>query len=195
MRTLGLVEFVTLDGVMQSFGGPDEDREGGFEHGGWGGPYMNPEMLRGASESLQPGTVYLLGRKTYQAMAAHWPHRPAEDRMAAHLNNAKKFVATRTLKHLEWANAEVLEGELAAAVQALKASGDGHIVVLGSGKLVESLHEADLVDEYHLFLFPLLLGKGKRLFREFPKPKGLRLVGCTPTSTGVLVLDYAKVSG
>lgn len=194
MRKLGLVEFVTLDGVMQSFGGPDEDREGGFEYGGWGGPYMDPAMLSGASESMQASTVYLLGRKTYEAMAAHWPFEPPENRMAANLNNAKKYVATRTLKHLEWANAEVLQGELVPAVKALKAEGDGSIVVLGSGSLVESLHAADLVDEYHLFLFPLLLGKGKRLFREFPKAKGLRLVSCKPASTGVLVLDYTKVS-
>jgi dihydrofolate reductase len=194
MRRLGLVEFVTLDGVMQSFGGPREDREGGFEYGGWGGPYIDEVLLSSTGGSLQTSTVYLLGRKTYEAMAAHWPFEPPENRMAANLNQAKKYVATRTLKHLEWANSEVLEGELAPAVEALKTSGDGHIVVLGSGRLVESLHAADLVDEYKLFLHPLLLGKGKRLFREFPEPKRLRLVSCTPTTTGVLMLDYAKVS-
>lgn len=191
MRKLGLVEFITLDGVMQSFGGPNEDREGGFEHGGWGGPYFDPAMAHGAGD---PNTVYLLGRKTYEAMAAHWPHEPAENRMAAHLNQARKYVVTRTLKNLEWSNAHMLEGELAPAVRRLKSSGDGHIVVLGSGKLVEALQAADLVDEYKLFVHPLLLGTGKRLFRDLPAPKRLRLVSCTPTATGVLMLDYEKVT-
>lgn len=192
MRKLGVVEFITLDGVMQSFGGPDEDREDGFEHGGWGGPYMDEAMFKTTGSSLRTSTVYLLGRKTYEAMAAHWPHAPKDDPMAANLNSARKYVVTRTLEHLEWANSQVLEGDIATAVKQLKASGDGNIVVLGSGKLVEALHAADLVDEYHLFLFPLLLGEGKRLFRDFPAPKRLRLVRCAPTSTGVLMLDYER---
>jgi dihydrofolate reductase len=188
MRKLGIVEFVTLDGVMQGFGGPDEDREGGFVYGGWGAPYFDESIARSAS--LSQSTVYLLGRKTYQAMAGHWPHEPAENMMAAHLNRADKYVATHTLKSLEWSNAHVLEGELAPAVQRLKASGEGHIVVLGSGALVESLSRAGLVDQYRLFVHPLLLGTGKRLFRDLPRPRPLRLVDCTPTSTGVLMLSY-----
>ena len=190
MRRLGIVEFVTLDGVMQSFGGPSEDREGGFEHGGWGAPYFDEVMARSSGSSLQPSTVYLLGRKTYQAMAAHWPHQPPEDAMATHLNRAEKYVATRTLTTLEWSNAHVLEGDLVSAVKKLKAGGDGHVVVLGSGALVESLSREGLVDEYRLFVFPLLLGTGKKLFRDLPRPRPLRLISCTPTSTGVLMVNY-----
>jgi dihydrofolate reductase len=191
MRKLGVVEFVTLDGVMQSFGGPDEDREGGFEYGGWGAPYFDEVMARSAR--LSPATAYLFGRKTYQAMAAHWPHQPPEDLMATHLNRAEKYVATRTLKALEWSNAHILKGELVPAVNRLKESGEGHIVVLGSGALVESLSREGLIDEYRLFVHPLLLGTGKRLFRDLPGRRPLRLLECTPTSTGVLMLNYEAV--
>jgi dihydrofolate reductase len=191
MRKLGVVEFVTLDGVMQSFGGPDEDREGGFEYGGWGAPYFDEVMARSAS--LSPATVYLFGRKTYQAMAAHWPHQPPEDLMATHLNRAEKYVATQTIKTLEWSNAHILEGKLVPAVNRLKESGEGHIVVLGSGALVESLSREGLIDEYRLFVHPLLLGTGKRLFRDLPRPRPLRLLECTPTGTGVLMLNYEAV--
>lgn len=193
MRKLGIVEFVSLDGVMQSFGGPDEDREGGFEHGGWGAPYFDDVMARSAGSSLRPSTVYLLGRKTYQAMAAHWPHQPPEDMMATHLNRAEKYVATRTLETLEWSNAHVLEGEIVPAVNKLKAAGDGYVVVLGSGALIDSLNREGLVDEYRLFVHPLLLGAGKRLFRDLPQPRPLRLLECTPTGTGVLMLNYEVV--
>ena len=189
MRKLAVVEFVTLDGVMQSFGGPNEDREGGFEYGGWGAPYMDESIGRNAS--LAPTTAYLLGRKTYQAMAAHWPHEPPENQMAAHLNRADKYVVTRTLRTVEWSNTHILEGDLVPAIEGLKASGDGNVVVLGSGALVESLNREGLIDEYRLFVFPLLLGKGKRLFRELRTPRPLRLVECTPTATGVLMLTYA----
>lgn len=190
-RSLSVVEFITLDGVMQGFGGPNEDRESGFEHGGWGGPYMDEAMA--ASADLHGSTAYLLGRKTYQSMAAHWPHEPAENRMAAHLNSAAKHVVTRTLEKLEWSNSHVLAGDLVPAVRALKATGEGHIVVLGSGELVASLSRERLVDAYRLFVFPLLLGTGKRLFRDLPQPRPLRLTGCTPTKTGVLMVNYEVV--
>jgi dihydrofolate reductase len=114
--------------------------------------------------------------------------------MAAHLNAAPKHVATRTLTELDWPGARVLEGELGPAVRALKASGDGHIVVLGSGVLVEALAAEELIDGYHLFLHPLLLGTGKRLFRARPRPERLRLVSCTPTRTGVVMLSYDRVA-
>ena len=191
MRQLTVVEFVTLDGVMQGFGGPDEDRAGGFERGGWGAPYADEKQMTAAVESLSPTTTYLFGRKTYEHMVAFWPHQPDENPMAAHLNARPKYVATRTLRELDWNNAHVLDGELVDAVTALKAEGDGNIVVLGSGELVQHLIAAQLVDEYRLFLHPLVLGTGKRLFRHTDEPQRLRLLGAEPTTTGVLVLRYA----
>jgi len=190
MRKLTAVEFVTLDGVMQGLGSPDEDRDGGFEHGGWSAPYSDDVQTTAAVESLESTTVYLLGRKTYEKMIGYWPSQPDENPMAAHLNAAPKYVATRTLTDLTWSNAQVLDGDLVPAVGDLKSRGEGTVVVLGSGVLVQELIANDLVDGYHLFLHPLLLGTGKRLFREMDRPRRLRLVDCTPTSTGVLMLRY-----
>src|SRR6266568_4340217 len=183
MRKLIAVEFVTLDGVMQGLGSPDEDREGGFEHGGWSAPYFDDVQAAAAVESVKSTTVYLFGRKTYEKMIGYWPSQPDENPMAAHLNAAPKYVATRTLTDVTWSNAQVLHGDL-------KSRGEGTVVVLGSGVLVQELIANDLVDGYHLFLHPLLLGTGKRLFREMDRPTRLRLVDCTPTSTGVLMLRY-----
>jgi len=190
MRTLVLVEFITLDGVMQGLGSPDEDRDGGFEHGGWSAPYFDETQGAAATEGLTSTTAYLFGRRTYEKMVAFWPAQPDGNPMAAHLNATPKYVATRTLTSLDWANAQVLDGDLVPAVQDLKAQGDGTIAVLGSGVLVQELIANDLVDGYRLFLHPLLLGTGKRLFREMDRPRRLRLVDCTPTSTGVLMLNY-----
>jgi dihydrofolate reductase len=190
MRKLIAVEFVTLDGVMQGLGSPDEDRDGGFEHSGWSAPYFDDVQAAAAAESLEPTTVYLFGRRTYEKMIGYWPSQPDENPMAAHLNAAPKYVATRTLTDLTWSNAQVLDGDLVPAVGDLKSRGEGAIVVLGSGVLVQELIANDLIDGYHLFLHPLLLGTGKRLFRGMDRPRPLRLVDCTPTSTGVLMLRY-----
>ena len=194
MKKLVAVEFITLDGVMQGLGSPDEDREGGFEHGGWSAPYADDIQQSSALDSMQATTEYLFGRRTYEKLSAFWPHQPDENRMAAHLNAAPKHVATRTLSQLDWSGARVLEGELGPAVRKLKAGGEGHIVVLGSGVLVEALAAEELVDGYRLFLHPLLLGTGKRLFRARPRPERLELVGCTPTSTGVVMLSYDRAA-
>jgi dihydrofolate reductase len=193
MRKLTVIEFVTLDGVMQGLGSPDEDRDGGFEHGGWAAPFMDEGQGAAAVEGLKSTTAYLFGRKTYEKMIAFWPNQPDENPMAAHLNATPKYVATQTLTSLTWSNSQVLDGTLVPAVQDLKARGDGNIAVLGSGVLVQELIAADLVDGYRLFLHPLLLGTGKRLFREMDRPSRLRLVDCTPTSTGVLMLAYEPV--
>jgi dihydrofolate reductase len=194
MKKLVAVEFITLDGVMQGLGSPDEDREGGFEHGGWSAPYADGIQQSAALDSMQETTEYLFGRRTYEKLSAFWPHQPDENRMAAHLNAAPKHVASRTLSQLDWSGARLLEGELGPAVRALKAGGQGHIVVLGSGVLVDALAAEDLVDGYRLFLHPLLLGTGKRLFRARPRPERLELVGCTPTSTGVVMLSYDRLA-
>lgn len=190
MRTLAVIEFVTLDGVMQGLGSPDEDRDGGFEYGGWGAPYGDEVLGKKAGQGLAATTAYLFGRRTYEKMAAHWPHLPENDPIAAHLNATQKYVATKTLTELDWAGSHVLDGDVVDAVKELKARGDGTIAVLGSGVLVQTLIEHDLVDEYRLFVHPLVLGTGKRLFRQTPRPLPLRLVDCTPTTTGVLLLSY-----
>jgi dihydrofolate reductase len=190
VRELAVIEFLTLDGVMQGLGSPDEDRAGGFEHGGWGAPYGDEVMFRRATTGIGGTTAYLFGRRTYESMAAHWPHEPDVNPIAAHLNATPKYVATRTLTDLEWAGSHVLEGEVGDAVRRLKAEGDGSIAVLGSGVLVQTLIEEDLIDEFRLMLHPLVLGTGKRLFRQTARPLPMHLVDCVPTTTGVLLLTY-----
>ena len=190
MRRLAVIEFVTLDGVMQGLGSPDEDRDGGFEYGGWAAPYGDEVLAKKAGQGLTATTSYLFGRKTYEKMAAHWPHQPDDDPIAAHLNATPKYVVTKTLTGLDWAGSHVLDGDVVDSVNELKAQGDGTIAVLGSGVLVQTLIEHDLVDEYQLFVHPLVLGTGKRLFRQTPRPLPMRLVDCNPTTTGVLLLSY-----
>lgn len=195
MRTLSIIEFLTLDGVMQGLGGPDEDREGGFDYGGWGAPYGDEALGRRAGEGMRSTTAYLFGRKTYEKMAAHWPNVGDDDPIAAHLNRTPKYVVTRTITELEWADSHVLSGEVDVEVEALKATGEGTIAVLGSGELAQTLFAEGLVDEYSLFIHPLVLGIGKRLFRETPAPIPLELVSCTPTTTGVLLVTYRPAAG
>jgi len=190
MRELAIVEFVTLDGVMQGLGGPDEDRDGGFEHGGWGAPYGDEVLAGRAGQGMPQTTAYLFGRRTYEKMAAHWPHEPDDNPIAAGLNATPKYVVTSTLTRLDWAGSHVLDGDVVEAVNELKADGEGMITVLGSGVLVQTLIEHNLIDKYSVFVHPLVLGTGKRLFRETPRPIPMRLLDCTPTTTGVLLLTY-----
>jgi dihydrofolate reductase len=187
---LSVVEFVTLDGVMQGFHDP-EDHEDGFQHGGWGGPYQDETQFRSAVTRLQPDTIYLFGRRTYQHLAAFWPHQPDHNPMAAHLNRCTKYVVTRTLTHLDWAHAHRLDGELVPTVTEIKADHAGAVVVLGSRTVVAQLMAADLVDRYQLFLHPLVLGSGRVLFPPSETPCRLRLLDAAPTTTGVLMLSYA----
>ena len=197
MRKLAVVEFVTLDGVMQGLGRPDEDRSGGFEHGGWSGPYGDEVLAQEAGQGVAQTSAYLFGRKTYEHMAAHWPHEPDDNPIAASLNARPKYVVTRTLRHtdLRWPNSHVVEGDVAAAVHSLKAEGDGFVTVLGSGELVQRLIADELVDTYQIMLHPLLLGSGRRLFRDYPRPQRLRLTSSIPTTTGVLLLSYERIGG
>lgn len=191
MRRLAVVEFLTLDGVMQGFGGPDEDREGGFEHGGWGAPYATEEIGQRAGEGIGATTAYLFGRKTYEHMAAHWPNEPDENPIARHLNATPKYVVTRTLTRLAWAGSQILDGDVVELVNDLKSQGDGFITVLGSGELAQTLIEHGLIDDYRLFVHPLVLGTGKRLFPQTSRPLPMRLVECTSTTTGIVMLHYA----
>ena len=187
--TLIAVEFISVDGVMQGLGSPDEDRDGGFEYGGWGVRYMAgiaESGGRGAAET----SAYLFGRRTYEKMAAFWPSQPDSNPIAASLNSRPKYVASRTLRELEWAHASVLTGPLEQSVAALKDDVDGRIAILGSGVLVHELMQLRLIDELNLFMHPLLLGTGKRLFRELPQPRDLELADVSSTSMGSVALRY-----
>jgi dihydrofolate reductase len=190
MAELTAVEFVTLDGVMQGFHNTDD--EGGFRHSGWGDAYADETIFRAGASGMQATTSYLFGRRTYEEMTRFWPHQPDSNPIAAGLNRAPKYVATRTLEELSWANTRRLEGELVPAVQQLKDTTDGGLVVLGSGRLAEQLFQADLVDRLRLFVHPLVLGSGRRLFPALDRPLRLRLEDTTTSATGVLILSYAK---
>jgi dihydrofolate reductase len=166
VRKLVVIEFLSLDGVMQAPGDRGEDTEGGFEHGGWERPYFDEILGAGAAEGMAATDAYLFGRKTYEIMAAHWPTAPADDPYAAHLNATMKYVGSRTLERVDWQNSTLIEGDVAEAVAGLKQQPGGNIAILGSGDLVQTLIASDLVDECSLMVFPVVLGSGKRLFRR-----------------------------
>jgi dihydrofolate reductase len=180
---------LTLDGVMQAPGRPDEDVRGGFAHGGWATTYADPAMGRVAAESMATTGALLFGRRTYEDFYAVWPHRK-NNPFTEVLNNTRKYVASTTLEEpLPWSNSTLLKGDAAKAVAALKAQPGKDIVVLGSGALLQSLMRRHLVDEYVLQVHPLLLGSGSRLFVDGPFAT-LRLVGTTTTTTGVVIATY-----
>jgi dihydrofolate reductase len=190
MRTLVVIEFLSLDGVMQAPGDPDEDTEGGFRHGGWQRPYFDDVLGAAAAEGMAGTDAYLFGRKTYEIMAAFWPTAPADDPYATHLNSTAKYVASRTLRDADWQHSTVINGDVAEEVAKLKQQPGKNIAVLGSGGLVQTLIKNDLVDEYSLMVFPIVLGSGKRLFRDTDQTKALRLVDSKTTTTGGLLLTY-----
>jgi dihydrofolate reductase len=190
VRKLVVVEFLSLDGVMQAPGSPDEDTESGFRHGGWQRPYFDDVLGAVATEGMAATDAYLFGRKTYEIMARHWPTAPSDDMFAVHLNTTPKYVASRTLRSVAWQNTRLIEGGVTAAVAELKQRAGKNITVLGSGDLVRTLLEHDLVDELSLTVSPILLGSGKRLFGPSDQARSLRLVGSTVTSTGSLLLTY-----
>jgi dihydrofolate reductase len=187
---LRVIEFLSLDGVMQAPGSPEEDTEGGFRHGGWQRPYFDDVLGATAAAGMAATDTYLFGRKTYEGMAAHWPTVGDEDPYARHLNSTPKYVASRTLKELEWEGSTLIEGDVGEAVAALKERPGGNIAVLGSGELVQTLVEHDLVDEYFLGVYPIVLGGGKRLFREHDRARRLTLVDSKTTGTGGVLLTY-----
>ena len=179
---------LTLDGVMQAPGRPDEDRRGGFEHGGWATPYATMEA---AEESMANTGALLLGRRTYEDFYAVWPNR-TDNPFTAVLNNTQKYVASTTLKEpLSWSNSTLLKGDAAEAVARLKEEPGKDLVVLGSGELVQSLMRHNLVDAYVLLIHPLVLGSGRRLFPDGGAVASLRLVDTRTTTTGVLIATYA----
>ena len=193
MRRLIVNEFMSLDGVAQAPGGADEDTSGGFEHGGWHMRYMDEPAQQSALGAIVEAGGFLLGRRTYEIFAAYWPNAPEEEQVIAEpLNTKPKYVASTTLSDpLEWQNSTVLQSDVAEAVTALKQEDGGDLHVIGSTELVQSLLEHDLVDELRLMIDPLVLGGGKRFFRDDGALRALRLVDSQVTSTGAILATYA----
>jgi dihydrofolate reductase len=190
MSRISVVNHVTLDGVMQAPGRPDEDRRGGFEHGGWARPYGDEVMGRVMGEGMAKGGALLLGRRTYEDFAAFWP-KQRDNPFTPVLNERRKYVASRTLQEpLPWVNSTLLEGDAADAVARLKEEQDDDLAVLGSGELVQSLMRRNLVDQYLLTIHPLVLGSGRRLFADGGAYASLRLVDAITTTTGVVIATY-----
>ncbi len=179
---------LTLDGVMQAPGRPDEDLRGGFQHGGWAAPFA--AMSYAAGEGLSNTGPLLFGRRTYEDFYSVWPNRK-DNPFTDVLNNAQKYVASSTLKEpLPWVNSTLLKGDVPQAVAALKAQPGKDFLVMGSGVLVQALMQHNLVDLYVLLIHPLVLGEGRRLFPEGGAPATLRLVGIKETPTGVVIATY-----
>lgn len=190
MSKVVVTNHLTLDGVMQAPGRPDEDRRGGFEHGGWAPPYGDSVMGSVMGEGIAKGGALLLGRRTYEDFAAFWPNQEGNP-FSGVLNNLQKYVASTTLKEpLPWSNSTLLEGDAAEAVARLKEKPGKDLAVLGSGELVQSLMRRNLVDEYVLTIHPLVLGTGRRLFTDDGTFAALRLVDTKTTTTGVLIATY-----
>lgn len=192
MATLVVGTFLSVDGVMQAPGGPDEDPSGAFTQGGWSVGYWDDAMGQIIAGSTEKADALLLGRTTYEIFAAHWPRIPDEDPVAAKLNRVPKYVASTTLERVEWNNSTLIEGDVAEAVTALKDQYRGEIQVHGSCGLLQTLIKHDLVDEYRLWVFPVVLGSGKRLFGDGTIPSGLELVESTTSRTGVVISRYRR---
>lgn len=191
MRKLGIYEFVTLDGVIQSPSGPEEDPSGGFEHGGWARPYLDEATASVGLQGMAASGGLLLGRLTYETMAAYWPTAPAEDPFTEGINSLPKYVVSTTLREpLAWNNSRLIKGDVAQEVARLKQQPGNDLGILGSGKLVKSLMRHNLIDEYQLLVFPIVIGSGKRLFGDGRVPVTLKLVDSKTTGTGVVILSY-----
>jgi len=193
MRKVIVNEWMTLDGVVQAPGAADEDTSGGFEHGGWHLPYFDDLSRKWVVENLTAAGGFLFGRRTYQGFAGHWPDASEEEQAIAEpLNTRPKYVASTTLiDPLEWQNSTVLQGDIAEAVVALKQDDGGDLYVLGSTELVRTLMDHDLVDEFRVMIDPLVVGGGKRIFRDDGKLAPLRLVESQVTTTGAILATYA----
>ena len=196
MRQLVVGALTTLDGVVQAPGGPDEDRHSGFRHGGWLVPFFDAKFVEIMTEWTKRAGAFLLGRKTYEIFADAWPTStdPA-DEIAVALNTRPKFVASRTLAEVKWNNSILLKGDIAQEVAKLKAQRGGEIQVHGSGNLLQTLFERDLVDSLRIWQFPVVLGTGKRLFAEGAIPRSFRLVDTRLNTTGAVLHVYERAGG
>ncbi|HTP02796.1 MAG TPA: dihydrofolate reductase family protein [Anaerolineales bacterium] len=185
------IENVTLDGVMQSPGRPDEDTRGGFPYGGWGNGYFDAVMGEAAAKGMSQEPALLFGRRTYQDFHAVWPNRTDGNPFTDVLNRARKYVCSRTLNDpLPWSNSVLLKGEAAETVAALKQQTGHDLGILGCGELVHTLMQHNLIDEYQLSIFPLVLGTGRRLFRDGSEYTHLQLVDSKASTTGVILATY-----
>jgi dihydrofolate reductase len=192
MRKLVVGAFTSLDGVVQAPGGPDEDRDGGFPHGGWLVPYFDEQLGQVMAEWTKRAGAFLLGRRTYEIFAGSWPNADPGDEIAAVLNTRPKLVASRTLDSVRWSNARLLEGDVVEAIAKLKAQDGGELQVHGSSGLLQTLLGHDLVDTLRIWQFPVVLGTGKRLFGGGAIPVAFRLVESQQTSAGAVLHVYER---
>lgn len=190
MRRLIASTFVSLDGIMQAPGGPDEDPSGGFALGGWMFGYLDEELDLSKAGFDGAGRELVLGRRTYDIFAAYWPHQPDDNPIARTFNATRKHVASRSVTELHWNNSTLLQGDVVTALIALKQQAGPDLQIIGSGDLIQTLQAADLIDEYNVWTFPVVLGRGKRLFGENARPSALRLVGSETGKTGVVMSTY-----
>ena len=188
---LTLNSFLTLDGVMQAPGGPQEDTDGDFEHGGWSFPYGDQESGAAIAGWFANADAFLLGRRTYEIFSSYWPSVTDPDNpVAAKLNAMPKYVVSRTLRSLDWEGSSLLDGDIVAGVNKLKEQPGNELQVHGSGALAHTLIDHDLIDEYRLLFFPLHLGTGKKLFRDGARAAALRLTSTRTTGSGVVIATY-----
>ena len=190
MREIEVQTFATLDGVMQAPGGPDEDRSGDFAHGGWSQPYWDEAMGAAMGQAMAREYDLLLGRKTYDVFAAHWPNAPKGDPVRRKFDAATKYVVTSEPGTLAWQNSEAITGDVAGRIAELKGGEGPMLSVQGSSQLVQALLEHGLVDSFRIWTFPVVLGTGKRLFGEGAVPLGLALAETETSSTGVVMSRY-----
>jgi dihydrofolate reductase len=193
MSKLLVTTFLSLDGVMQAPGAPDEDRSGGFDQGGWLVPFADEDMMRFVVEWIARADGFLLGRKTYEIFAEYWPRvTDPGDPVARALNTLPKYVASKTVDKMEWNNSTLIRGDVVEEIRKLKRGPGKELQVHGSGGLAQTLIENDLVDEYRLWSFPVVLGRGKRLFGSGAVPTTLKLLDSRTTRTGVAIHTYAR---
>ncbi|NJD59042.1 MAG: riboflavin biosynthesis protein RibD [Anaerolineales bacterium] len=189
MRKLIVNAFVTLDGVMQAPGGPPEDPTGGFNYGGWSVNYWDEIMGQTMGEYMAKPSELLLGRKTYEIFAAHWPFSH-EEPAASVLNRSKKYVASKATTHMDWQNTTLIKGDVVQEIRKLKAEDGPELSVQGSSNFIQTLLQHNLVDEFRIWIFPVVIGKGKRLFGEGTIPSSLKLIDSKASSTGVIIARY-----
>jgi dihydrofolate reductase len=192
MRKIIAITQVTLDGIMQAPGGPEEDPSNGFTHGGWAMPFVDDAGAQVIDEIIAGEFDMLLGRRTYEIFAAYWPNQGAHP-IAKAFNKATKYVVTRSLDRFDWEKSQRIDGDVVEKVRQLKASDGPALHVWGSSELLQTLIGADFVDEYRTWIFPVVLGEGKRLFENGVPPRGLTLVDTRSTPSGVLVNTYHPV--